>query len=421
MKRLNLLMEKYNLKIHKVLSFIYRFRVLNYSQIYTLVFSDSEDSYCHYTLRLLCGKLGLLEKNGYYRADSCYFLTRKAMSYLKKNGIVSLNNDEISYLDEYYTASELKLNDNILSHQLALNQFVVDFRSKIDNTEFTYYDEIYISSIFDNIRPDGILRVGNICYFLEMDMNTERKSRLINKWENYRKFLTTGQAEELEFEIKVLFILGGNIADSNKRKCDLSEYILDNLEDKISNRFNIYIDNSKNLIDFIIRDIKGNIESLDKLLLWKGFKVTPANFVDAGLSGYSYSTYIYKPSKNGMIEVEGGVPIEFIVDYCYWGNILTLKNISYFDTFSGAYLSHNKRNINYLLVVNSVKDAFDLVKQINLKCSLDYIYFITMDRLKNYETFNEAIFKMDLDGSYYHFKKDNIKIRIDEGKIKKLR
>lgn len=414
-------MDKYNLKIHTVLSYIYRLRVLSYSQIYSLIFSECEDSYCHYTLRLMYGKLGLIEKIGYYREDSYFFLTRKGVSYLKKNGIIGFENqDKIEFLEEYYTASELKLNENIVSHQLSLNQFVIDFKSIADEIDYKYYDEIYISSVFDNIRPDGLLCIGDTCYFLEMDMNTERKSRLVNKWENYRRFVTSGQAEELNVSIKVLFILGGNLSDQNKRKVHLSEYIMDNIEDKISSNFNIFIDDNNNLIELILNDCgKINGKKIDSLLQWKGLKLSLANFADEKLKGFSYNYYVYKSSNKGTLDVEGGVPIEFIMDYYYWGEILTLKNIQFFDVFSVNYLSQNKRNINYLIVVNSVNEAYSLISSYNISC--DRLYFITTDRLKKSSSFNEAIFKIEKDGAYYHFKNDNINIRIDEGKIKKLR
>ena len=67
------------------------------------------------------------------------------------------------------------LEKKIISHQLSLNNFALSFRHNYPS-DFTYYDEKFVSQIFSDIRPDGIIKLGNNYFFLEMDMCSERKA-----------------------------------------------------------------------------------------------------------------------------------------------------------------------------------------------------------------------------------------------------
>lgn len=406
-----------NEKAHKVLSMIYRFRILSYSQLYSLVFSDSTDNYCHFVIRSLSGN-GYIDKCGYYRTSSYYFLTRNGISYLRKNGVLPLKGDDAEYYESLVSASVLNVKESYASHQLALNQFVIDFMCRYPDMDFEYFDEIYTSSIISNIRPDGIIKMNDTYYFLEMDMNTERKQRLMKKWESYRRFLNSASKGNFTLRIKVLFILGGNIKDIYSRKFSLSEYVLDNLDDKISRMFNIYVGDDKHLFEYLDKDILNKNSNIGQLLKWKGFKLSTANFTDEAISGFNFGYYLYKPTPSGAIAIEGGTPIEFIMDSFEDGAVLSLKNLTLFDKFCTLYSKEKGRSINYLMIVNSEKEAYYISSMFNIYAS--NVFFITKDRLQNRKSFNEALFKIDSESMVYHFMDGNIRIREDEGKLKIL-
>lgn len=67
------------------------------------------------------------------------------------------------------------MDEKIVNHQLSLNEFVLRFRDNY-SFPFSYYDEKYVSQIFSDMRPDGLLKINDNYYFLEMDMCSERKT-----------------------------------------------------------------------------------------------------------------------------------------------------------------------------------------------------------------------------------------------------
>lgn len=72
----------------------------------------------------------------------------------------------------------------LINHQLELNQFVIEFNAKHSADPnlmpHKYYNEKFVSK-YKFIRPDGMISIGDIDFFLEMDMGTENKKQLIDK------------------------------------------------------------------------------------------------------------------------------------------------------------------------------------------------------------------------------------------------
>lgn len=409
-------MKKYNEKIHTLLSYLYQFRVLTYDQIYQSVFSDCTDSYCQKILKSAVSEFAAVCKNGFYLKDSYYTISRTGITLLKSWGIIRIEDkNEVIFPDKLLSSSDIKLADTKVSHQLALNQFVLDFFAT--GIPAKYYDEIYVSSIFRNIRPDGVLLIGNTCYFLEMDMATERKQRLMQKWESYRNFLTSGEQEKLGYKIRVLFIIES--ADITTRTKNLEEYILDNLSDFISPTFNIYIGKSQPLLSLIQKQQKKEPPEIVSLLQDRGFSVTSGLFKTDMLSGYSYRYYVYKKRKDGGIETVNGIPVEFVLDDATGevSNLLVAKNTTLYPSFAAAFGNSQGRNIPYVVSLPSVRDAYHIQK---IRDTFDYdISFITPERFSKMPIF-EALFSIDRYGNYWHYKKDNPKIRIEEGVLSSL-
>src|SRR5690625_1145094 len=118
----------------------------------------------------------------------------------------------------YYRAGELKMHPRLINHQVHLNEFVLKFSNRMqkDNIKWKYYDEKYVSQYF-TIRPDGLIQLLDTDFFLEMDMGTESRKQLLDKWNNYRDFVRSGDFTNKERKIMILF-LTENVKNVEKRK-----------------------------------------------------------------------------------------------------------------------------------------------------------------------------------------------------------
>ena len=121
-----------NTKIHYILSFLYQLRTMSYTQIATYLLRQSSTSYCNKLIKSMVADK-LIEKQGFYLADSYYFITTHGISKLKKFGILPIcqSDNEPFYPDKFLTAScindicfELSkdLWDSIFSYVITINK-----------------------------------------------------------------------------------------------------------------------------------------------------------------------------------------------------------------------------------------------------------------------------------------------------------
>lgn len=395
-----------NTKIHYILSFLYQLRTMSYTQIATYLLRQSSTSYCNKLIKSMVADK-LIEKQGFYLADSYYFITTHGISKLKKFGILPIcqSDNEPFYPDKFLTASKIKMDEKIVNHQLSLNEFVLRFRDNY-SFPFSYYDEKYVSQIFSDMRPDGLLKINDNYYFLEMDMCSERKNSLIEKWQNYRSFLRSQDSYKVNGTIKVLFILGGKNNAFSSRTKNLTHYIMDNLWDLINRKSDFYIGSFEVLYPLIVSP-NFHVDILKKY----GFQINRGQFSDPGLSDYDFDYYICKTNDSGQIMVDNGVPVEFVVDDYTSESLFVLKKIHTFPSFAAVFQNLSARDIKYLLLVNSVDDAYRLIK--NNEIPLDGIYFTTKKRLCD-DSFYSAVFSIHKDGSVYHFADGNFLYPVKE-------
>lgn len=368
-------------KKHLILSYLFNLRVLTYDQIFSLAFRGLSDCYCHKLINGLC-KDGYVEKNGTVKTDSYYSITRKGASFLKKNGIYAIqkiDGENIEFPDYPVTASRSVIAAPYVKHQLSLNQFVIDFRNRFPYTDFSYYDEIFVSSLFRIIRPDGILKVGSTYYFLEMDMNTERKSSLMRKWENYRKFLASGEVGKLEGRICVLFILGGTVKDKSFRADSIARFVGDNLEYSLSPKFNIYADTKDNLLALIKKQMSGPLQEIPSVFSKAGFKVSDGTFEEGRLKDFYFLLHLERKDKDMF----------FVFDDFSDGNLLVQKNLRQFPKFSAVYKSIYGKFPKYIIMVKNEDDVLRLTQRMG--GMIKNVYFTTRERLL-VKKFPESLF-----------------------------
>lgn len=399
--------DSYNYNIHLVLSHIYNFRVLSYSQICNYILNEYAESYQDKMIKKMVSDLEYIEKIGFYKKESYYFLTKAGVGYLKKYGIIPVgkkNPEDAEFPSSFLSASKIKMKESVIEHQLALNEFVLNFGCLDHGFNYKYYDEIYISSVIKNIRPDGILKIQDDYYFLEMDMNTERQSQLTGKWDNYNRFLNSDEYFMLSGRITVLFITN-NVSNPAPRIGKLRDYILRYLEGPLSAKFNILVNKAEILLP-CIEAIHNNtsLKSVSGLIAPTGYTVK-ASITGDCFAGEEFGFYLYKLSKSNKLLQENNVPCEFVLDDFRNQNMYVLKKIRLLPKISSTFKMQKLRDLKYIVIVQDEETAFKAVKQLN--AAYPNLYFTTANRLSS-GSLPLSLFKVSTSGNVFRIISDDL-------------
>ena len=401
---------KYLEKKHEIISYIYQLRVLSYYEIFEKFFEpyNLSDHYC----RRIIGEMvtdNFLEKRGFRKNDSYYFVTTKGINIIKERGVKLVGSSDTDSDPYLLPANKLKINDNLLKHQTSLNHFVLEYEKQKD---FEYYDEKYVSKVFPGARPDGLIKEDGRILFLEMDMNTERKNALNKKWENYRKLFRSDSFYNIEEDVVIVFILGGELVKAEKRKSFLRKQIELYIGDYIGPKINVLIDTEENLLNILKDNNKALItNALSKL----GYSIYLGSVKDNSFYNYEFNYYIKTSDKNNLITTYDDVTDEYTVDDMTDGNQYTFKKILNYGSIQSKFDFIHHRDLKYIVVVNSDTEAFNVAK--DSECFNNFIYYTTIQRL-NTRPLYEALFQFNSNGEKWHFDGPNLKIKIKEDNIK---
>ena len=224
-----------NEKQKQVLSCLYQLRVLTLEQIQEAFYPTSTPKSCMVNIHKS------LEANGYVKREkkghtSYYTIADKGVDLLKKEGICFIGTEYRPMIQsDFLPVSKIVVKPRLFDHQCALNSFVLNFQKANIPVMWSYYDEKFSSSVSSTMRPDGILKVEDRYFFLEMDMDTEREKALISKWEHYREFL---RGFDKTMKISVLFLVDSKSSEKRIRELRDSMYL--GLYGKIGKTFDAY-------------------------------------------------------------------------------------------------------------------------------------------------------------------------------------
>lgn len=404
----------------EALKSIYDLRCLTATQIYELHYKKSSkgdgeivsDAYCKKKINEFV-ELGILEKVDHMGED-VFFLTTKGVNliihcYDLPANIYDVNKGVIRR--GYYRAFELKIAPKYISHQLCLNQFFIDFKLREYDAYWKYYDEKYISQ-FQNIRPDGLLTMFDIDFFIEIDMGTESKNQLYEKWDNYRRFLDSQEYEYIERKIVVLFIVE-NTANPQAR-IDLVKHTLGaRLMDKIDSNFEIYVGTKEDMLSILdekIEVINGKKKDFNDEIFTTmakhGFSVALGEKLKNIFNGIEYDFYCRKIDENNHVVVENNRIQEFIVDSYKLQPFSVLKKIAFLHLSNVYFQEKLGRKLSYIVVGESIESLYRDLKIMDLLV-VDNVYYTTLDRLKN-KPFHEALFQFDFLGNIHSFKNNGL-------------
>ncbi|PLS19692.1 hypothetical protein CVD28_04575 [Bacillus sp. M6-12] len=421
----------------EALKSIYLYRCLTMNQLYQLHYSKSllnNELVSDDIAKKKIGELlnfGLIEeverisKVIFGEPDPVYFLTPLGIEVIRycfdlPTNIYDAKKQVVKR--GYYRASELKIYPKNINHQVHLNQFVIDFAQLNLDIGWKYYDEKYVSQ-FTSIRPDGMLTILDTDFFIEMDMATESKKQLLEKWENYRNFINSREYAYKERKIVVLFVCENTTRI--KERTDLVKYtIYERIVDTIDADFDIYVGSREELLtllsDKMIPALKGEhpqLTEIKKTLVEKeGFHVSNGDILNSVFQGVEFGLYLRKINEDNHIMVENNRIQEFLLDEFSYSALSVLNKMAYLDKSNLFFKQKYNREIAYVVVGESEEQIYRDIKLVDL-IGVKNVYFTTFKRL-NEQPFHEALFQFDFLGNIQHFSDSGLEERVFEKTMK---
>ncbi|MDF2879499.1 MAG: hypothetical protein K0R54_56 [Clostridiaceae bacterium] len=422
----------------EALKSLYDFRCLTQNQIYELHYNESlrtgqevSDNTCKKKIRDFLS-LGLIKKTDYLDSE-VYFLTPFGIEFIRYCFDLPTNiydSQKKVVKRGYYTAKELEVYPKYINHQINLNQFVIEFSRLNLEGNYKYYDEKYVSQ-YTGIRPDGMITMFDTDFFLEMDMSTESKRQLFEKWENYRNFINSREYSYKERKIVVLFIVEGALKDNDREdeqikqkianRVELIKYtIYERLLDKIDSDFDVYVGSKEQILKLlhakIVPLLKSNYELNDKikkvLETKHGFTLAHGEALKKTFHGTEYGLYIRKLTEQNNIVVENNRIQEFLFDEYSYSPASVLSKIAYLEKNNSYFRANFKRDICYIVLAESEKQIYDDIKIVDL-IGVKNVFFTTIERLETFP-FYEALFAFDFLGNIHRFTNSGLSERIFE-------
>lgn len=318
-------------------------------------------------------------------------------------------------------AHDLKMNPKIINHQMHLNSFAMELASYASGqASFRYFDEKLMPPASNFMMPDAMAELDNCYLFLEMDMGTEAKGRLAQKWNSYRTFLNDPAGFYRKKRVVMLFIIDG-VKNVELRKRNVTAGLMAHIPDRINGSFEAYVDGVEALHKIVKTRILPPIKDIEALEfaicrtvnLRHGFSVSrPAFFQELDVR---YAYYIRSLDDNRRIRVFNGRPQEFILDVWMDGRLSILRSVLFYQRSLGQIRKKAGRSLAYVIVVPSEKAACVLLKELSSP-QPEGIYFTTPDRLTQ-KAWPQALFSIDLLWNLNYFTDESLKETVHEKRL----
>jgi hypothetical protein len=408
----------------EVLHQIYLLRCLTINQIYVNFYEDTFTGVQQFKDKKvsILLQLGVVEEIYFSSDNSALFLTKTGIDVVVAEYQIPINIVDVEtngIKRGYYRASELKMLAKNIPHQVHLNQFMLDFKKIYETNNYplawTYYDEKYVS-MYTKIRPDGLINILDTDLFLEMDMSTESKAQLIDKWKHYKSFLNSVEHRNNDKKVIVLFIVENtNLIENRKNliKLTAQEIVLNDLDDK----FEIIVGTKDELLTAIFQVIIPDImetnykkSQLAHALHNLGFDVVNASPLSSKLSNSDYGFFIRRLDESNNIIIENSKIQGYFIDYYIDNSVSNMAKIAYLDRNLSNFHYYYKWTPSYIVVCDDINRLHNDLKLFNLDTS-NNVYYTTLERLQTMP-FHEALFQFNFDGDMYSFKTNGLRDRV---------
>ena len=423
------------------LSALYKYRALTIRQCFLYFFSRRfatfKDFYHKYVVPLVKFKLVDLrvgKRNGY-----ALTLTQKSLDLLVKyaqlpSEIYDIDNDVV--IKTLTKISDITVTNRYVDHQTEMNEFLLQFsllacRQKIPNVQV--YDEKFLSN-YVNIRPDSLIRIGDLDLFVEQDMGTETLKQLNDKWNRYRRFLNFEFDSTGKRKIVVCFIVSCNGDVLEKRKDLIRRSIQNTFDTLLSEHFDIFIGTRKELLRMVF-DLYLNVTAYKSGWTYQdtvktafekhGFKMHDGRALKMKLDGTSYQWYLAKTDTLGHLSYFGNSKTgqgrfqEFLCDDYRYSPVSVISKIAFHHrnakNFDIAYSTRHpdQRLIGYIVVVENLGEIYHHLKTVKL-IGVRNVFFTTIPRLMTFEL-PHALLSFGRDGKIYSCSDEYFEANILEG------
>lgn len=418
-KKLEQLAQTLSSAEKEALSEIYKLRCLSAEQLYTFCFYEDYTNMNDFVNKSII-KLSNLDLIEVQASENIFvfFLTTSGVDMVRwllslPTNVLSENKSVIKR--GYYRAAELKVAQRFIKHQLHLNQFLLNFKAKLNSDfegmDYEYFDEKH-SSLYSAIRPDGLLKFLGNHFFLEMDMGTERENQLIAKWKNYANFFSSSKYTEVNEKIIVLFICEG-VKDVDQRREVVLKTAFQELGRFFGNRFEMYIGSTEEILTLMFESLvsQNNNSQHAQILLQEMHDVSIYQLNSVVSEQYigNYGYYLRKISTSGELSCE------LLFDDWRLLQLSILTNIGFLNANDGILNRYFDTNIKYLILIESESKAYDLLRLANLPHN-PRIVFTTISRIMDMDLPN-AIFSVNPNGDLFHFGDTTLNKRVFEYKV----
>lgn len=269
----------------------------------------------------------------------------------------------------YYTAADLHQKDQFLNHQIHMNQFMLDFEEKALplKLHWKYRDEKFLSDFY-GMRPDGMITTLDTDFFVEIDMATESRKQLLEKWQHYREFMRTNEFIYKSRKIIVLFDCD-NLLSKNKirNRVDLvKQTLISELLDEITGDFDVVVGPRHEMVDYIFNTTRANLLGTNivknNLLAYLqenlGYTLSFGWDLNKRLAGDFYNYYVRKLTPDKQIEQHSGVANEFFLDFYTSSEMSVLHRISWYNRNNNLWQKQFGRKIKLMVAVNNINNAY---------------------------------------------------------------
>lgn len=372
-------------KKKSVLSALYQCRLLNITQIHQLALYDATG--IEYSKKIVKSMVqdGYIKKTrkGYLYL---YSITAKGVGMLKAEPIKRIGNTSES-IEVTKTPTQISIADKNIPHQIAQNEFIAKLSAILQQTDVSwwYSDDAFINKDFlGEFRPDGVLCINDKCYFIEMDMGTERSKALQSKWLKYRKLFANGYINEKYGTVQVLFLIDG-VEDINKRIRAVENTIQDIIPDLANNQvLDILIDTPDRLLQFMQEEVyeqilKCNAPQWKIKLYEKGYKFYNGNQIPT--ENCKFQTLCMKRDDQGVLVIDNNVE-EYIVDDGRYHRQSVIYNTRNYRYNMMSFKASKGREIKYVIIVEEDACSKELQEQTWLE---EGILLTTEERLTQKE------------------------------------
>ena len=286
---------------------------------------------------------------------------------------VILTNKEIAAMsaetDKH--ASDLAVEEKQIPHHLSLVQFLLDFQSSFDSSPYRHLPCSVNMEVYDRdyelIRPDAILNLSGILFFIEQDMGTEDVRQLKVKWTRYRRFLENRKGSGSVSKMILLFI----IAADEKTCFARWKTVLDSLKllypAMARSDIKVYVETENEILHTVFEVILPSLFSNSlKLDILQPFLITPFGYTDSGTENLNFSLgelrFDYYLRKTSACSSSSPFPDAFLFQDGRRNEVSAIARVSYLDK-ANALIRERVPEARYLPLM-ILTDDIDHTKQL---------------------------------------------------------